>query len=90
MIELHAIIKGHVQGVGFRYTVQNYANQMGIFGVVRNLPDGSVELIAQGVQEILEKLLEKIREGPGVGRVDSLMIEYTEVKVPYHSFNIVY
>ncbi|CCB85774.1 MULTISPECIES: acylphosphatase [Parachlamydia] len=88
MIELHAVIKGYVQGVGFRYTIQDYANQMEISGMARNLSDGSVELIAQGSREKLEGLLEKIRERPGRGRIDSIQVEYGEIKALYSTFKI--
>lgn len=61
-VELFAIFKGQVQGVGFRYTTKDLAEKHRIKGTVRNLPDGSVELIAQGSQDEVERfysLLEK-------------------------------
>jgi acylphosphatase len=54
-VELFAIFRGQVQGVGFRYTAKNLAETHSIKGTVRNLSDGSVELVAQGSQEELER-----------------------------------
>lgn len=53
---------GHVQGVGFRYTVRSVATGFEAAGVVRNLPDGRVELIAEGERSELEAFGEAIRE----------------------------
>lgn len=60
MIQLHVYFTGIVQGVGFRYTVHRYASDMGIGGWVRNLPDGRVEMKAEGEKLLLEELLERI------------------------------
>ena len=51
---------GRVQGVGFRYTVQNIAIQYNVFGYVRNLPDGRVELVMEGEHAEMEHLLEQV------------------------------
>lgn len=53
---------GHVQGVGFRYTVRAFADRYPVAGYVKNLPDGSVELVVEGQRESLEQLLGDIRE----------------------------
>lgn len=53
---------GRVQGVGFRYTVQNLALQYAVQGFVRNLPDGRVELVMEGPGEDMEHLLDDIRQ----------------------------
>lgn len=89
MMQLHALIKGRVQGVGFRYIVQDYAIQMGLTGTVKNLPDGSVELFAQGSKEKLEALLVKLKAQPGMGRVDSIQVNYTTPGSFFEAFRIV-
>ncbi|TMG57453.1 MAG: acylphosphatase, partial [Chloroflexi bacterium] len=53
---LHAVVRGDVQGVGFRYYVQRKARQLGLPGWVRNNDDGSVELVAEGERDALEQL----------------------------------
>jgi acylphosphatase len=57
MIQLHAYFRGIVQGVGFRYTVYRYATMLGLCGWVRNLPDGRVEMKAEGGRSVLEELI---------------------------------
>lgn len=53
-----------MQGVGFRYTVESAALELGVNGWVRNLPDGRVEAVCEGTEKKLNTLLEKIAEGP--------------------------
>ena len=53
--------EGDVQGVGFRYTVQGLANRLGVTGGVENLTDGTVRLVAEGTEGILQQLLLNIR-----------------------------
>ncbi|MCA9240453.1 MAG: acylphosphatase [Planctomycetales bacterium] len=54
--------QGHVQGVGFRYTTQRIASRLAVTGTVRNLPDGRVELVAEGEPREIDCLLSQIRE----------------------------
>ena len=62
MIAKHIIFKGRVQGVGFRYTAQRIASLSQLTGFVRNLPDGSVEMLAQGTQKAVDDCLQDIEE----------------------------
>ncbi|HEY8417821.1 MAG TPA: acylphosphatase [Limnochordales bacterium] len=57
-------VRGRVQGVGFRAFVQRHGRALGLAGWVRNLPDGSVEVVAQGAPETLALLREYLQEGP--------------------------
>ena len=66
----HWIVSGRVQGVGFRWFVQRAAQRIGVGGDVRNLPDGTVEVRAEGSAEEIGQLLSAVREGPSSGRVD--------------------
>ncbi|MFH1965909.1 MAG: acylphosphatase [Acidobacteriota bacterium] len=65
----HFIIKGKVQGVGFRYFVVKEAQNLGLSGWVRNLPDGSVEARAEGQAESLEIFESSLKQGPSWSRV---------------------
>jgi len=67
MMQMEATFKGRVQGVGFRATTQMIARKLKLCGSVRNLKDGSVELIAHGLKIDLEQLLKELKElFPGV------------------------
>jgi len=56
------IFIGRVQGIGFRFTALNTANRCNLTGLVRNLPDGSVEMIAQGIAEDIDDCVRDIQE----------------------------
>ncbi|HEX7089296.1 MAG TPA: acylphosphatase [Longimicrobiales bacterium] len=62
-------IHGRVQGVGFRWWTQRHARELGLRGVVRNLVDGTVEVVAAGPADALDRLAALIREGPPTARV---------------------
>jgi acylphosphatase len=66
------LVRGRVQGVGFRWFVEREAHVLGIAGWVRNNHDGSVEVLAQGTRDQLLGLHSRLREGPRAARVDSV------------------
>lgn len=89
--EVHFIIHGLVQGVGFRYMAKAYAEQLGIVGTVRNLPDGSVEIYAQGSGQQLGHFLEKLTGPKGPGKVESVEKTIsTTLSGRFQKFEIVY
>ena len=72
------VVQGRVQGVGYRYFVLRHAEELGLAGYARNMPDGTVEVLAEGDTNALDKLEERLREGPSfahVSGVDRLAIE---------------
>ena len=71
-----ARVRGRVQGVGFRYSVEQVAGRLGLLGWVRNLPSGEVECVAEGPQEKLEELAAYLREGPAAARVEAVDLEW--------------
>ena len=70
MERLHAVVRGDVQGVGFRYFLQRKARELDLRGWVRNNDDGSVELVAEGPRDRLEELRRAAEHGPRMARVD--------------------
>jgi len=66
------LVEGRVQGVGYRYFAMKTAEGLGICGFARNLPDGRVEVLAEGPEEVLEAFEARLREGPGFARVESV------------------
>jgi acylphosphatase len=69
------VIFGRVQGVGFRWFAIERASLEGITGWVRNLPDGEVEVVAEGEAEAMERFERSVRQGPGHARVDDVTID---------------
>lgn len=68
------LVRGRVQGVGFRYFTQAAAMRAGVAGWVRNRPDGTVEIAAAGEADALERLEQEIRRGPAGARVDQVAV----------------
>jgi acylphosphatase len=66
------VVRGRVQGVGFRWFVEREAHILGIVGWVRNKADGSVEVLAMGTRDQLNGLRSRLREGPRAARVDDI------------------
>ncbi len=80
MEKIHAIIKGRVQGVGFRYFTEREARRRNISGWVRNNSDGSVETEACGTTEAIESFLKSLKQGPLFSRVDEINFTREECK----------
>ena len=72
MSDLHVRVTGVVQGVGFRWFVRERAGRLGLAGWVRNLPDGSVEVVASGDQGQLDLLRGELQRGPRGAVIDAL------------------
>ena len=66
------LVRGRVQGVGFRWFVERQAHSLGISGWVRNNADGAVEVLAQGTRQQINNLLAQLRQGPRAARVDAV------------------
>ena len=66
------LVRGRVQGVGFRWFVERQAHILGIAGWVRNNADGAVEVFAQGTREQISNLHAQLRQGPRAARVDTV------------------
>ncbi|PQD95673.1 acylphosphatase [Pradoshia eiseniae] len=74
MKQYHLIVSGLVQGVGFRYYTERIALSMQIKGWVRNLPDDTVEIVAQGTESALLAFIKEVKNSPGFSRVDDVKI----------------
>ena len=71
-MRLHVLVRGRVQGVGFRWHVREIARRLGLRGWVRNCPDGAVEIAAEGSDESIQRLQEELRKGPPGAVVSSV------------------
>ncbi len=82
------VVRGRVQGVGFRWFVEREAHILGIAGWVRNNHDGSVEVLAQGTREQFSALHSRLREGPRAARVDAVEVSDAPPVAGLNSFRI--
>jgi acylphosphatase len=87
---LHARVAGMVQGVGFRYSTLRQAQRLGLQGYVRNLPDGSVEVVAEGEEGMLTRLTAWLRHGPPGAHVRNLQQHLGPDQGFYRDFRIEY
>lgn len=79
---LTAFVRGHVQGVGFRWWVTAQARELNLTGYARNLPDGRVEVLAQGRHGDCAELLARLVAQPGTGRRPGQVRGVTEHWLP--------
>ncbi len=89
MKQLHAIFQGRVQGVGFRATVHKIAQKYPVSGWVRNLPDGTVELKAEGKPGVLEMFLKSIRTCHLMLFIRKVQTDWLEASGEWKDFGIV-
>jgi acylphosphatase len=82
------LVRGRVQGVGFRWFVEREAHILQIAGWVRNNPDGSVEVLAMGSREKLAGLRSRLQEGPRAARVDGVIETEAEPVAGLESFQV--
>jgi tRNA pseudouridine55 synthase len=87
-LEFYAKVYGRVQGVGYRYFVKERAQSLDLFGYVKNLEDGTVEVLAQGREENLQKLIEELKKGPFLARVDKLDVVFRKPLNIFYNFRI--
>ncbi len=86
MKAIKGTVTGRVQGVGFRYFAIDAADESGLAGWVRNLPDGNVEFFAQGNEKELQNFTNKLKIGPPLSRVDKLLINTIEPDMELRGF----
>ena len=87
MIARRLIVSRRVQGVGFRFFAERAARELALAGFVRNLPNGAVEAVAEGEEDAIARYVERLREGPRMGRVTDLRVEEIAVS-GYRDFEI--
>jgi acylphosphatase len=80
---------GRVQGVGFRYTVRTVATGFDVIGTIRNLPDGRVELLAEGIKDELEAFRQGIKDSGLANFIDDEQVEWGDAQQQFRGFQIV-
>ena len=88
---LRAIVRGRVQGVGFRDYVETRARSLGLTGYVRNLPDGrSVEVVAEGSRHDLERLVDDLHRGPSSAHITAVETDWRTPAGAHSDFRATY
>ncbi|MCW4014162.1 MAG: acylphosphatase [Candidatus Bathyarchaeota archaeon] len=88
MIRAHIIVEGRVQGVGYRANTRRMANQLKLKGWVRNLRDGRVEIIVEGEEEMVERLIQWCHRGPTSAYVSKVSSETSEAQRDFDRFSV--
>lgn len=89
---LEAVVRGRVQGVGFRDFVYGRARHLGLRGYVKNARDDhrAVEVVAEGERAVLEQLIERLWEGPRSGRVDRVDVAWRKATGEFEEFGVAF
>jgi acylphosphatase len=85
-VRLTAWVRGTVQGVGFRWWTRSRALELGLVGHARNMPDGRVEIVAEGPRANCARLLDTLRGGASPGRVDTVVEQWSAARGATHDF----
>jgi len=88
IVRVHVLAGGRVQGVAYRFYAEKHAGRLGITGWVRNLPDGRVEVLAEGSAESVETFLDRLREGPSQARVETFDVRREPPKGEFRDFRL--
>jgi acylphosphatase len=82
------VVRGFVQGVGYRYFLLKEAERLALTGWVENREDRSVAMVVEGEEESIAELIERLHEGPPVAVVETLEVEEREPTGQYRSFDV--
>jgi len=89
IVRAHVWVKGRVQGVGFRAHVEYEARQIGgIAGWVRNVGYDTVEAVAEGDKNKVDRFIDMMKQGPRMSRVDESKVEWESVTGEFQSFGV--
>ena len=90
MKRAHIFIEGRVQGVGFRHFALINAEEIGVQGWIKNLPDGRVEAVIEGPEDHIDEMVARCEEGPGASRVDMVDVEWEDPTGEFSTFEVAY
>lgn len=85
---IQMVVRGRVQGVYYRASAQREARQLGLSGWVKNRPDGSVEIVAEGEEDQVKDLLSWAQQGPTTARVDKVETKWRSYTGEFSDFRI--
>jgi len=88
IVQMHVVVKGIVQGVGFRFFVFNHGTRLNLKGWVRNCINGDVEILAEGPRETLKELLGLTSQGPSMAQVVNVDVKWKEAELDLPPFTV--
>ena len=90
MQRVHIIVHGNVQGVFFRANAKKMAESLGLNGYAKNMPDGTVEVVAEGSEDKLKELVEFCKNGPEAAEVSKVDVKFEKASNEFDGFEIKY
>lgn len=84
----HIVVRGRVQGVGYRYYVHRHAAKLGLSGYIRNLYNGDVEVEVEGIRSLIDQLIGLLKLGPRSAEVSDVQVEWKEPTKLHSGFAI--
>jgi len=90
LVRVRVFAGGRVQGVAYRFYAEKFAARLDITGWARNLPDGRVEIVAEGTDENVEMFLGRLREGPRLARVEEFEVRREPSTGEFRDFRVVF
>ncbi|MBP8976829.1 MAG: acylphosphatase [Bacteroidetes bacterium] len=87
-VRAHILVKGMVQGVGFRYFVASHANQLRLVGYARNLFNGDVEIVVEGERGAIEELIKIVKVGPRMAHIEDVQVQWGNYSGSFRTFEI--
>ncbi|RKY81982.1 acylphosphatase [candidate division KSB1 bacterium] len=89
-IRAHIVVSGRVQGVGFRYFVRSTAKNLGLKGWVKNKVNGDVEIVAEGIEGMINELIKMLPVGNTMARVTDIHVTKEKCKYEFEDFSITF
>jgi acylphosphatase len=90
LVRVRVFVGGRVQGVAYRFFAEKHAARLDVSGWVRNLPDGRVEILAEGSEVHIETFLARLREGPSLAEIDGFEVRRERSTGEFRDFRIVF
>jgi acylphosphatase len=90
LVRVRVFVGGRVQGVAYRFFAEKYAARLEVSGWARNLSDGRVEILAEGSPAHIETFLTRLRDGPGLARIDTFEVLREPATGEFRDFHVAF
>lgn len=86
--EIHCMVSGKVQRVGYRDCIEQYAKEHALYGWIKNHENGAVEIVLQGTPDELKACIEVLNQGSPLARVENMAIDWRSPEKPFDEFKV--